>query len=206
MKRIVAAALVLALMLGLAAGMTTAAGEVVTKYVKTGNRGVLNVRSSPHAPANNKIGELKYGEAVGVDHVEGEWAQIVWGSQDAWVQARYLVDTKPAGQPRDQDKPTDSQGKVLTDSALGSQTVEGLNSQFSGMNYVTPYKVAVIADVKSGTARIRWAPSKYSKLVEYVRDGTLLTVIAEGRNWKFIYDEAAKVYGFIASKYTTIAK
>ena len=100
------------------------------------------------------------------------------------------------------DGPTDSKGNVLSDSALGSETVNGLNAQYNTMQYVAAYTVRVVPDTRTGTARLRWAPSKNSTLIMQLPANYELTVLAANSNWLMVEDPTSGKIGFIAAKYT----
>ena len=100
------------------------------------------------------------------------------------------------------DGPTDNKGNALSDSALGSETVNGLNIQYSSMQYVAAYTVRVVPDTRTGTARLRWAPSKMSTLMAQLPSNYELNVIAANSNWLMVEDPSSGKIGFIASKYT----
>lgn len=196
MKRILSLALALMLMMG-SLWTVTATADIETWYVKTANGGGVNVRN---VETGEKLTSLPYGTAVAVEYWVGDWAIIVWGSLgSAKVKRQYLSRTNPGKY----SGPTNSEGAVLTDSALGSQTVEGLNRQYSMLKYVTEYSVRVVPDTRTGTARLRWAPSKHAKLVAQLPADYTLTVIAESSNWLMVEDPNSGSIGYIAAKYTT---
>ena len=72
--------------------LAATATNYVTYYVVTADKGPLNVRSSPIAPANNVIGSLQYGASVTVVSFtqDRSWAIIIYGKQNAYVMTRYL--------------------------------------------------------------------------------------------------------------------
>ena len=197
MKKTLSLILALSLMLGCLC-IVSASADIETWYVKTGNGKTLNVRNIQTGEA---IGKLPYGAQVGVEYFEGEWAIIVWGGAygEAKVMSSFLVNYKPEPFPG----PMDQQGNILSDSALGSETVEGLNKQFTSMKYVESYTVSVVPDTRTGTARLRWAPSKNSTLVSLVPAGYQLTVLAANSNWLMVEDPGTQKIAFIATKYTT---
>ncbi len=195
MKKAVSFVLALALLLGC---LSTAAlaGGIETWYVKTGNGRTLNVRD---ITTGQVIGSLPYRGTCGVTEWHGQWAYIVWGGiGDAKVMAKFLVREDP-GPFKGNTEPT-----VFTDSALGSTTVDGLNKQYSSMQSVTPYSVYVNPDTKSGTARMRWAPSKNSTLLALLPANYELKVLAANQNWLMVQDPATQKIGFIAVKFTRL--
>ncbi len=188
--------LVLALMLAVGClGVFGTASAWETWYVKTGNGGALNVRD---VNTQEVIGSLPYGSQVGVQSYQGDFAVIIWGGVgDALVKAKYLVDYDPGPY-----KGNGGGGTTMKESALGATTVSGLNKQYESMQYVTSYTVRVNPDTKTGTARLRWAPSKNSTLVALLPSGYELTVLAANSSWLMVQDPTTNKIGYIAVKYT----
>ena len=182
-----------------------ASADIETWYVKTGNGKGLNVRDME---TGEKIGVIPYGESVAVEWFHDPWAIIMWGSMgSAKVKAEFLVRSKPAKyQPAvDPNSKVNGKGTVLTDSALGAETVEGLNHQFSSLKYVDePYTVAVMPDTRTGTARFRWAPSKNATLISQLPAGYQLTVLAANSNWLMVEDPNTSQIGYIAAKFAVV--
>ena len=148
-----------------------------------------------------KIGSLPYGSKVGVEWFKGDWAIIQWApTYEAKVMKSYLVSYYPGKY----DGPTDSKGNALSDSTLGSETVKGLNTQYNAMHYVSEYTVRVVPDTRTGTARLRWAPSKHSSLIAQLPANYELTVLAANSNWLMVKDPMTGKIGYIASKFTSM--
>ena len=196
MKRTLSLILALTFILSTLCLVSASAG-IETWYVKTGNGKTLNVR---HIETGEVIGKLPYGTQVGVERFDSTWAYIVYGGEysSAKVKKNYLVNYKPSPYVG----PVDEKGNVLEDSTLGSETVEGLNKQYSAMRYVDSYTVTVVPDTRTGTARLRWAPSKNSTLVSLLPAGYSLTVLAANSNWLMVEDPTTMKIGYIAAKYT----
>ena len=199
MKKTLSLMLALMVAAGCLCTIVFASAEVETWYVKTANGKGLNVRN---ATTGEKIAVLPYGQKVGVDHFDNEWAYIIWGAADnAKVMKKFLVSKDPGKY----QGPTNENGDVLTDSVLGSETVEGLNKQYAALKYVSAYTVLVVPDTRTGTARLRWAPSKNSTLVAQLPANYELTVLAASRDWLMGQDPTTGKIGFIAAKYTALA-
>ena len=199
MKKSISLILALMLLLGSLCLLGSASADIETWYVKTGNGKTLNVRD---IETGTVIGRLPYGSPVAVEFFgQGGWAYILWGSYgEAKVQGSYLVKNDPGKY----QGPTNEQGMVLSDSALGSETVEGLNKQYNALKYVPArYTVKVVPDTRTGTARLRWAPTKNSSLLAQLPANYELSVIAASSNWLMVEDTATGKIGFIATKYTT---
>ncbi len=166
-------------------------------YVKTENGGALNVRD---INTREVIGSLPYGSQVGVQSYRGDYAVIIWGGVgDALVKTKYLVQSDPGPY----KKKEGGGGTTMKESALGATTVDGLNKQYDAMIFVTSYTVRVNPDTKTGTARLRWAPSKNSSLMSLLPAGYELTVLAANSSWLMVQDPFTGKVGFIAVKYTT---
>ena len=197
MKKALSLMLALMLAAGCLCVLATAGAETETWYVKTGNGKALNVRD---LQTEEKIGLLPYGAAVEVEFFnQSHWAIILWGDGEAKVKEEFLVKKNPGKY----DGPVDEDGNVLTDSMLGSETVEGLNKQYSALRYVdSSYTVKVVPDTRTGTARLRWAPSKNSTLIALLPANYELTVIAASSNWLMVQDPGSGKIGFIATKFS----
>ena len=196
MKKSLSLILALVIAAGCLSILTTASADIETWHVKTGDGGTLNVRD---IETGESIGSLPYGARVAVQWFRDGWAIIVWGSRgDAKVMSKYLVNYDPGKYVG----PTDGSGNVLSDSALGSETVKGLNKQYSMLSYVTPYTVKVVPDTRTGTARFRWAPSKHSTLISQLPANYELSVIAASSNWLMVQDPGSGKIGYIATKFT----
>ena len=195
MKRMMSLVLALVIAAGILC-VTGTAFAIDTLYVKTGNGGKLNVRD---VVTNKVIGQLDYGANVAVERYSGDWAIIVWGSYgDAKVMKKFLV-TKDPGK---YVGPTDEDGNVLKDSALGSETVEGMNKQYSLMRYVQSYTVITVPANRTGTVNLRWGPSKNTNLVMKAPADYELEVLAESKNWLMCSDPATGRICYVARKYT----
>ncbi len=196
MKKYLSFVLALMLALGCMGIFATAGADIENWYVKTGNGKTLNVRD---INTGEVIGRLAYGSQVGVTEWHGEWAYIVYGSiGDAKVMSKFLVNYNPGKYHGGSGENT----TVLSDSALGSQTVDGLNKQFATMQYVNSYTVKVVPDTRTGTARLRWAPSKNATLLALVPANYELTVLASNASWLMVQDHVTHNIGWIAKKYT----
>ena len=205
MKKTVAFVLVLILAMS-CLSMFSAASADQTLWVKTPNGKTVNGRDRN----SEVITRLPYGTKVTMYDEEDYWAICRGpGFSEGWIMETFLVDYNP-GKYQGADAGTSgsksgtSQKKTtVSDSALGSQTVDGLNSQYKTFTYLaTPYTVKVVPDTKTGTARLRWGPSKFATLVTYLESGHQLTVLASNKSWLMVRDDASGKIGYIAVKYT----
>jgi hypothetical protein len=98
--------------------------------------------------------------------------------------------------------PTAPDGTTLQDSALGSETVEGMNKQYSIMKYVQSYTVITVPANRTGTVNLRWGPSKNTNLVAKVPADYELTVLAESKNWLLVNDPLTGKISYVARKFT----
>ena len=204
MKKCIALVLTVLLILSCLSVLSTASGLARERlWVKTPNGKTVNVRDS----GGNVIGHLPYGTAVVMYDEEDYWAICECpGIPEGWIMETFLVDYNPGkyqGDSGSSGAGKTSEKKSVTDSALGAQTVEGMNNQYKAFTYAaTPYTVVVVPDTKTGTARLRWGPSKFSTLVTYLEAGHELTVLASNKSWLMVRDEQTGKIGYIAVKYT----
>ena len=196
MKKTVSLVLALVIAAGCFCMASPALAAIQTMYVKTGNGKTLNVRD---IATNEVIGRLDYGASVGGEQISGGWAFIVWGSVgSAKVMSKFLVSKDPGKYVG----PTAPDGTTLQDSALGSETVEGMNKQYSIMKYVQSYTVITVPANRTGTVNLRWGPSKNTNLVMKAPADYELTVLAESRNWLMCSDPATGRICYVARKFT----
>ena len=195
MKKVVSLVLALIIAAGCFGLIGTASAMQEEKFVKTGNGKTLNVRN---IQSGEVIGRLNYGDRVEVYDYVGEWAYIFWGNAGgAKVMNKFLSWDKPG-----KYVPQAPDGTTLTDSALGSETVEGMNKQYSAMKYVTEYTVVTVPATRTGTVNLRWGPSKNTRLVMKAPADYELTVLAQSSNWLMVRDNATGKICYIAKKYT----
>ena len=198
MKKSLSLILALVIAAGCLCIVTSAGADTETWYVKTGDGRGLNVRD---IETGEKIGSLPYGAAVQVEWFRGSWAIIYWSDySNAKVAKEFLVSKYPGRY--NGNGSTEKKGSALSDSTLGSETVSGLNTQYKAMQYVASYTVRVVPDTRTGTARLRWAPSKHSTLIMQLPANYELTVLAANSNWLMVQDPGSGKIGYIASKFT----
>ena len=218
MKKALSVALVLMVVLSCLSVVSVAGAEKKTMWVKTENGNGIRARTGP-GYNYVVVGTIPYGQKLEVYGYSGDWAILSykWNTStsskaDTFVPRKYLVFYDPGkykgsassdhtvpdpGKSVDIDGPT-----ILTDSPLGSETVEGLNAQYRDFDYVkTPYTMLVVPDTRTGTARLRWAPSKHSTLVAQLPANYALTVLATGSSWAMVRDPGTDKIGFIAIKF-----
>lgn len=168
--------------------LAATATSYVTYYVVTADKGPLNVRSSPIAPANNIIGSLQYGASVTVISFtqDRNWAIIIFGQQNAYVMTRYLSLNSPV--------------KVVEPVEKVVETVEDLNRIFRSMR-PADYDVVARPSRASGWVNLRWAPSMEAEVVQRCYDGYALHVIQSSSAWALVEDLETGNVGFISTKY-----
>ena len=187
-RKMLCAALTVLLLVPLLLAPAQAATQTTTYYVVTADKGPLNVRSSPFAPADNVIGSLEYAAAVRVRTFTDDrnWAVIVYGSRTAYVMTRYLSLTKPGYEP----EPT----------AKTVETMEDVNRIFRAMRKAD-YDVVTRPTRASGWVNLRWAPSLDAEVIQRCYDGYQLHVIQQSGTWAMAEDENTGAIGFISMKY-----
>ncbi len=188
MKRIVALVAVLTLIMTMFA-FSTAALASYTVYSACPNGKPLNVRTGPgkNYPTN---GSYWYGEYFEVNGDVGNgWLQLSDGS--GYVQASLTSRTDPG-----EYDPSKYQKKESTDSG------SSLNGIFKQARLVTPYNITLKGVRASGSANIRWAPSKQSTLQKACAPGKEMRVIAElGSDWFQVEDPLTGSVGFVNKAY-----
>ena len=189
-RKLLCAALTVLLLVPLLLAPAQAATQTqtTTYYVVTADRGPLNVRSSPFAPADNVIGSLEYAAAVRVRTFTDDrnWAIIVYGSRTAYVMTRYLSLTRPGYDPQPTAKPV--------------ETMEDVNKIFRAMKKAN-YDVVTRPTRASGWVNLRWAPSLDAEVIQRCYDGYQLHVIQQSGSWAMAEDESTGAVGFILMKY-----
>ncbi len=183
-KRIVSLVIVVALAMTLLAS-TAMAWEY--RYSACSNGKPLNVRSGP-SKSYPVIGSIPYGEQVGVDHDLGNgWSELIWGSVPGYAMTSLMTKSKPGPY-------TPGQG--------GSSDGGSLNNLFKKAKEVTPYTITLKGVRASGSANVRWAPSKQSTLQRAYAPGKEMTVIAElGTDWYQVQDPSSGAVGFVNKAY-----
>ena len=164
-------------------------------YVKTGNGKTLNARD---VNTGEVVGRFNYGEALWIYYQEGEWSIVGNERYDhVKVMTKFLSRTNPG-----KYVPQNAEGQTLSDSALGSETVEGMNKQYNALKYVDRYTVITVPTTRTGTVNLRWGPSKNTSLVMKAPADYELQVLAESRNWLMCEDAATGKIVYVARKYT----
>ena len=184
MKRVIALLCVLTLVCGLCAA---ARADVGTYYVKTANRGYLNLRQSPTVNSTS-LAKLTYGTAMTVVLFNDGWAYVKAAGQYGWVLASNISSTNPNG---GSSGSTDGDNTTLK------------NSIFDGFTQ-TAYTVIVNPTRRTGFVNLRWAPSTSAKIIGIRYYGYELQVIQENGTWCQVYDTAAGVCGFMMKEYLLI--
>lgn len=164
-----------------------------TMYVCTENGKGLNVRSTPER-ADNIIGSLPYGAKVDVTDFLGDWCEIRWGDTYAYVQGRFLQWYKPDAKPT--PKPTEDPGK---------KEEEQKNAELRSETAIDSLRLLARATRASGWVNMRIEPSKETRRVEALADGTELIAYAETTNWYHVTNPATGNTGYVHKNYVTIA-
>ena len=164
--------------------------DLLPMYVYTENGKSLNVRSTPEK-GNNVIGHLDYGEEVMVEFINSTgWAVIFYKDQEAYVQARFLQDTKPGPSKKAQEEEEKQKEQEKLAKEIKSET--GVDQEFY---------VAVRATRASGWINFRVGPGKITTRVASFGDGKELRVIGETTNWYKAVDPDTGKTGYIHKNY-----
>lgn len=183
-------ALVSAVLL-LAMAVLPASALVHYAYVKTGNYGALNMRSSTVTHMNNKIGSIPYGKKVVIlDYYENNnWAFVEYQGKQGFVMTRYLTYSVPPKKPTHVD-PTPAP------EPSSAHIYDGFQA--------TNYFAIVRPSTPAGFVHMRWAPSKsIGCIVRDYYNGTQLEVIAQNKTWAQVRDPQTGVTGFMMRSFLT---
>lgn len=162
----------------------SAQADVGTYYVKTANKGYLNLREAPSTTAK-VLGHLDYGTAMSVILFNNGWAYVKVSKQYGWVLASNISATKPS-----------SGGGGSSD--YDSNVLK--NSMFEGFHPVS-YTVIVNPTRRTGFVNLRWAPSTAAKPMDIRYYGYELQVLQENNVWCQVYDAKAGISAFVMKEY-----
>lgn len=197
-KKLLSLALIALIMVGLFAPLT--ANAIYEMYIWTPNGGTLNVRNEPNS--NGKvIAQLPYGNSVAVDHDLGNgWAELVWGSDRAFVQTRYLVSYPPAPIVT---VPTVTNAPKATTNPEDEKAAEEakMRTEYKSEKDVTPFYVEVRTPRTTSWVNFRKGPSKDTKRLASYPDGQELIVEGETNRWYRARDPQTNVVGYIFKDY-----
>lgn len=188
-KRILALVAVMTLLMTMIILPTTASAWY-TAYSNCSNGKPLHVRKGP-GKEYPIIGNIPYRQEIGVDHDLGNgWSELIWGSVPGYAMTSLMSKKDPG--------PYDPNRKPVTP----AKPSESLNKIFSQARIVTPYFITLKTARASGSANVRWAPSKSSKLLRAYAAGQEMRVIAElGKDWYQVEDPISGVVGFVNKTY-----
>lgn len=177
----------------------------MTMYVKTDDGGRLNVRSEPKVSKANLLGRLDYGAKVtvlGRVVVNGDWVVISYSKGEggiAYVQWRYLSETKPGANPRDKQKKEEE--------AQRKRDMAELNRQLASARALeTPLMLAVRASRVSGWVNFRVGPGVAASRITSLQDGYQLKAIGETDGWYQAIDLQTGKTGYVSKNYVTVLR
>ncbi len=165
--------------------MTTALAETMYVDMPIGNS--ANLRVAPTTEAD-VCGVLDNGAAVEVIETSGTWAKIENGSEEAWIQLKYLnIDP--------------SKKETGSDSAVTNGTDSISDLDFSSFVVVEPFYTYIQAKIPGAFVNLRWAPSKDAAVAHRINDGGEVIVYATGDKWAQVMDSESGYIGFVQSEY-----
>ena len=183
MKKTISMLLALILLLTAFCVIGSAEGKIM--YVKTSNGGKLNMRSEPKS-GNNIITQIPYAATVIVlAEYDKTWSIIEYAgiSNPGYVQTQFLSDKMPESY----------SGETLPNRAV--------YQSFTNMKMDRWY-TATVQTLKGGKdVSLRWSPTTNGSVMRKIAVGEIVTVIADGKNWKQVLDESTGMVGFMPSKY-----
>ena len=190
-RRILSLVAVLALVMTLFILPDTACA-IYTAYSACSNGKPLHVRSGP-GKEYPIIGNINYGEQIGVDHDLGNgWSELIWGSVPGYAMTALMSTTYPGPY-------NPSQGGSGSSGSTGGGG--SLNSIFKKARFVSPYTVTLRGVRGSGSVNVRWAPSLDSTLIMSYAYGSTMQVIAELGDWDQVVDPVTGITGFVMSQF-----
>lgn len=159
--------------------------EVSYMYVKTGNKGSLNLRQTASADAK-VLTRLPYGARLMLyDYKKGDkWALCVYEDFEGYVMTRYLSAAQPAAAPAPTATPQ-----------VGTESREYKRMQ------PAYYYAAVRPSVPTGFVHMRWAPSTAEPIFKDYYNGQILKVLYESGSWCQVYDEENDLCGYMMKKF-----
>ncbi len=197
MKKIIALVMTLALLISAIVIIPSASvADLITMYTYFENGNTVNVRSEPdkNAPV---IARLGYGVPIEVEFINSTgWAVIFYNGQEAYIQARFVVESKPKARAKDTQKEKEA--------AEREQEQKKLNNELKSEKEIAePYYIAVRANRTTGWINFRVGPSKITSRVSSFPEGKELIAIGETTNWYRARDPETQKIGYIHKNYTT---
>lgn len=181
MKKI--AALCMAMLLLTLAIVPAFASGSVTMYVKTEDHKPVKVRCG-EGTQYAVLRKVDYAQPVLVVENRGTWSAVVVDGLEGFIMTRFLSFTKPSGE------------------ALPGAPVEPIKIiSYSSFRKVTPYTAIVRSSRPGGFVNLRWAPDTSVATIKKMYDGSLVTVICQGKDWYQVMDPVEGWVGFMSSSF-----
>lgn len=115
----------------------------------------------------------------------GDFICCTYDGKTGYILSRYLKDAShntPSPDPKPDPKPDPA-------------------SDFSSFRFVANYSAYVRTNTTNGTVCLRWGPGTSYPVMTYCKNGTGLTVLAEGKGWYQVRVNSSGYTGFMSSSY-----
>lgn len=190
MRKIILPLLVLALLaLALPAAL---AAQPSVMYVTTDSGSGVHLRSTPDtSDDSNIIMTVPYGAEVQIKTIMADvpFAQVTYNGTAGYMEMDYLSTTPPPA------KPSGGGGGSSSGSSSFESELAALYDGFVPTNYqaeVVPTDEYV---------NLRWAPTLEAPVRSEYHQGALLQVLSDNGTWSEVYDEAARMSGYMESQF-----
>ena len=196
MKRILALIAVMTLIMTMFV-FTTTASAYYAVYSACPNGKPLNIRSGP-GKEYSVIGKVPYGDAIYALGNVGGWLQL---NDNGYVQASLTTTNYPGAYDPSKYQKKNSGSSTSSGSSSGSSS-SGVYALYKKAKTVTPYLITLKSARSSGSANVRWAPSKQAPLMKAYAPGKEMRVIAElGSDWFQVEDPMTGEVGYVNKAY-----
>lgn len=168
-----------------------------TMYVTTESGSGVHMRSTPDtSDDSNIITTVPYGAAVTVNTIMADvpFANVTYDGQTGYMELDYLSKTQPPAKPSGSGSSSSGTASSSGDSAL-EQELAALYTGFVATNYE-----AVVVPA-SDYVNLRWAPSLSAPVRSEYHEGAVLQVLSANDTWSEVYDEEARVSGYMETQF-----
>ena len=165
-------------------------------YVNTPNGKALNFRSSKSTRSDDNILDwIPYGTKVFVTNWDGTWATIKYNGATAYVVQKYLSIARPKDFSEVQADGENAKAAKELEKALKAENAKLDQSKVKKLDL--PYDVTVLVEVEELAAPVYKKPSLLEEVLTRYESGTLLTVIAENKDWAEVYNGEKDETGYM---------
>ncbi len=169
--------------------------DIIIMYAKTDNGKALNVRAKDSKSAK-VVGKIPYGgEVQTITEHANHWMEIMYNGKTAYVQSRYLSETKPPKR----------KTPVAPEKSDREKKLEEMNKQLKTLKTISePFFISVRPSRPSGWVNFRVGPGEAaSRICTYTADKQL-QAIGETTKWYQAIDPQTNTVGFISKNFVTV--